>query len=391
VFSDIAPPTVRARLAGALAVILLLAGCTPKEPPVIRVGLIGMFIGQMGPTSGVPAREGARLAVDEINAAGGVLIDGVAHRIELIEREVDDRPDAAALAARALINLDSVDAIIGPQISSLAVAAAPVAEMSEVLMITPMASNPTVTAGRKFVFRLAFVDAFQGTVLGRFAYDSLGIRRAGVLHDAASAYGREITRLFRETFESLGGRVIGVETFNVDDPLDWRPQLRRLLARNPDAILLPNFAQHDSAQVRQARELGYRGRFLGSDSWDVRALAVRNNATGAIVVGNWDPQSTRPAVRAFIAKWEQRQSEPVRATAAATYDAVHLISAAMTRAGTKLSGPVADSLRTFGMYEAVISPLDFRGTNDPVRGAAIIEVSRDETVWIRGFVPPPPR
>jgi branched-chain amino acid transport system substrate-binding protein len=350
-----------------------------------------MFVGQMGPTSGLPARHGARLAVDEINAAGGVLIDGVAHRIELIEREVDDRPDAAALAARALINLDSVDAIVGPQISSLAIGAAPVAETSEVLMISPMASSPAVTAGRRFVFRLAFVDAFQGTVLARFAHDSLDLRRAAVLHDAASAYGREITRLFRETFESLGGRVVSVETFNVDDPADWRPQLRRILARNPDALLLPNFAQFDSAQIRQARELGYRGRFLGSDSWDVRALAVRNNATGSIVVGNWDPQSKRPEVLAFIQRWTQRHAEPPRATGAATYDAIHLIAAAMSRAGTRLSGPVADTLRNFGPYEGVISPLDFRGSNDPVRGAAILEVSRNEEVWIRGFVPPPPR
>jgi branched-chain amino acid transport system substrate-binding protein len=383
--------SVRARLAGALAVILFVAACAPKEPPSIRIGLIGMFAGQMGPTSGIPAREGARLAVDEINAAGGVRIDGVAHRIELVEREVDDRPDAAALAARALINLDSVDAIVGPQISALAIAAAPVAEASEVLMISPMASNPAVTAGRRFVFRLAFVDAFQGTVLARFAYDSLNIRRAAVLHDAASAYGREISRLFRETFESLGGRVVAVQTFNVDDPADWRPQLRRIIAQNADALLLPNFAQHDSAQVRQARELGYRGRFLGSDSWDVRALAVRNNATGSIVVGNWDRQVSRPEVAAFIARWEGRHVEPVRATAAATYDAVHLIALAMGRARTKQSGAVADTLRNFGPYAAVISPLDFRGSNDPVRGAAIIEVSRDEDVWIRGSVPPPPR
>jgi len=383
--------SVRARLAGALAVLLFASSCAPKEPPVIRIGLIGMFVGQMGATSGIPARAGARLAVDQINSRGGVVIDGVAHRVELIEREVDDRPDAAALAARALINLDSVDAIVGPQISALAIAAAPVAETSEVLMISPMASNPTVTAGRRFVFRLSFVDAFQGAVLARFAHDSLDIRRAAILHDAASAYGREISRLFRETFESLGGRVVAVETFNVDDPADWRPQLRRILARNPDALLLPNFAQHDSAQVRQARELGYRGRFLGSDSWDVRALAVRNNATGSIVVGNWDPQSSRAEVRAFIALWESRHAEPVRATAAATYDAVHLIALAMTRAGTKQSGAVADSLRNYGPYAAVISPLDFRGTNDPIRGAAIIEVSRDEALWIRGSVPPPPR
>jgi branched-chain amino acid transport system substrate-binding protein len=391
VLSNIAFLSVRVRSFSALAVMLLFAACAPKEPPVIRVGLIGMFIGQMGPTSGIPAREGARLAVDEINSAGGVMINGVAHRIELIEREVDDRPDAAALAARSLINLDSVDAIIGPQISALAIGAAPVAEASEVLMISPMASNPAVTAGRRFVFRLAFVDAFQGAVLARFAYDSLSHRRAAILHDAASAYGRDISRLFKETFESLGGRVVGIETFNVDDPADWRPQLRRLLARNPDAMLLPNFAQYDSAQVRQARELGFRGRFLGSDSWDVRALAVRNNASGSIVVGNWDRQSSRDVVRTFIAKWELRHPEPARATGAATYDAVHLIALAMSRAGTKRSRAVADSLRNFGMYEGVISPLDFRGSNDPVRGAAILEVSRNEEVWVRGFVPPPPR
>lgn len=348
--------------------------CGESEPPAIRVGLLTVEEEPMGPVSGLPGRDGARLAVEEINDAGGVMLDGVAHRIALIERVHAGRPDAAATAARALVNLDSVDVIVGPQISSHAIAAATIAENSLVPMITPMASNPAVTAGRSMVFRLAFLDEFQGSILARFAFDSLGVRRVVALYDEANPYCRDIWRLFSSTFEARGGRILGAETFHTDAVADYRPQLRRLLALRPDAIVLPNYAVYDSIQVRQARELGFRGRFLGSDSWDPVAMTRVPAAEGAIVVANWDARVSGPTAKAFIAKYVARYGHPPRTTAAATYDAIRLVADAATRAGARGGPALAAALGRTEAFDGAVTTYRFEGTGDPRRGGVVLEL-----------------
>lgn len=364
--------SVRPALLGALTALAL--ACRQTEPPEIRIGLIGVFAGTLSGTSGVPARQGAQLAVAELNDSGGVRIGSVAHRVVLIDAEAQNRPDAAAVAARRLVNLDSVDVLIGPQLSALAIAAAPIAEESEVLMIAPMASNPRVTEGRRFVFRLAFLDSFQGEVLAHFAFDSLGIRRAGVLHDAANPYGRDIAALFARSFTARGGTIVGIEHFDVDGSHDLRPQLRRLMAGNPQALLLPNFVTSDSPQLRQARDLGFRGRFLGTDSWDVRDLAATPESRGSFVVAGWDRDTTRARAKRFHRLWQRAYGSAPHATAAATYDAVHIVTEAMRRAGSRGGPSLADSLRVLGRFEGALATYDFRGSNDPQRGAVLLEM-----------------
>lgn len=372
----------------SLLALATLGACEAPPPSEFRIGLIGVYAGAEPSTSSVAASQGATIAIELLNAEGGVLIAGHRYRVVLVERTAENRSDAAAVAARALINLDSVDVVIGPQTSNLAIAAAPVAEVSEVPMLTPMASNPAVTAGRRMVVRLAFLDAFQGEVLARFAYDSLGIRRAAALHDAGSPYGREITRLFRETFEALGGRIVLVETFDADDPSEHSPQLRRILSAQPDAILLPSFVVHDSAQIRVARGLGFRGRFLGSDAWDVKTLAARDDALGSIVVANWDRHADREAARTYIKLWNERHpAEQPLATGAATYDAVLIVAEAATRAGARSGPAVADSMRNLGKWHGALAEFDFIGTGDPKRGAVVLELQRD-SFPIRAQVPP---
>lgn len=365
-----------AHLLTRAALLALLAACAEPAPAELRIGLIGVTEGPFATVSGIPAREGATLAADEINSAGGVVIDGVAHRIRLVERSIEARSEAAAAAARGLINLDSVHAIVGPQVSSQALAAANVAEASGILLISPMASSAAVTQDRSLVFRLAFVDAYQGQLLARYAFDSLGLRRAAALFDAGSPYGRDISRLFRSTFEERGGRIVGEETFTVDSATDFRPQLRRLLASRPDAILLPNYAVYDSIQVRQARELGFKGRFLGSDSWDPVALSQIDSAYHALIVANWDRRSSRPEARTFVAAYEARFRQVPRSTAAATYDAIHLIAASAKRAGSREGAAMAAALRDFGRHEGASARFDFVGSGDPRRGGVILEFLR---------------
>ncbi len=366
-----------------------IASCAPAPAPEFRVGLIGVFEGAASPSSGMPARQGAQIAVDALNADGGVRIAGVTHTVVLVDRETDMRPDAAATVARALVNLDSVDVIVGPQQSGLALTAGAVAEASDVPLVAPMASSPSVTEDRRLVSRLAFLDATQGRVLAQFAHDSLGATRGAALYNAASPYGREITTLFRETFEALGGTMVGDATFDSDDPASPTDAIRRLVAANPDVMLLPNFATRDSSQFRLARTLGFRGRLLGSDAWDAVALSRRPEVQGAIIVANWDRRSDFEAGRRFRRAYAQRfPRDTVRATAAATYDAIMLLARAAERAGVRTGTAVMDSLRSTGVYEGAFGRYRFVGTGDPERGVTLLEVSHDST-RVRAVVAPP--
>jgi branched-chain amino acid transport system substrate-binding protein len=371
----------RSRGFGLLLGASALVSCAKPAPPVLRVGLIGIFEGTAKDASGVPAQRGAQLAVDELNAAGGVNIGGVRHRVVLTEKQIAPRTDAAAAAARSLINLDSVDVIIGPQFSNLAVAAGAVAEGASIPLIAPMASSPAVTEGRRFTTRLAFVDAQQGEVLARFAYDSLKVRRAAALFNVASAYGREIVRLFSSTFSIVGGTFTDSVAFNADAPGELHIALQKVLAGRPDAILLPNFVSKDSMQPRLLREMGYRGRFLGSDGWDATAIKDRTALVGVIIVGNFDKRDSRPALASFSARWRERYpNDMLRATAAATYDAVKIVADAAMAAGTTEGTALATAIRAPRTFEGALATYRFNGSGDPTRGAVLLEVRADSAV-----------
>ncbi len=197
----------------------------------------------------------------------------------------------------------------------------------------------------------------------------MGLRRAGVLYNAASDYGRGIIELFGRTFTALGGRIVGTEQYNIDDPGDQQPQIMRLLAQQPDAIVLPNFSVRDSSQVRILRTAGFRGQLLGSDAWDAIALRGREYVTGSIVVGNWDHSSTRPGVLSFLQRWKVRHAEvQPRATAAATYDALRLIARAAEQAKVKSGLPLVRALQNGGTFDGAFARYQFNGTGNPIRG-----------------------
>ncbi len=369
-----------ASAAGLFAALLLPAGCGADRPPEFRIGLIELTGGPLVSFLGEAGVHGATLAVDELNAAGGIEIGGVKHVVRLVRRQTEPRPDAASTAATALVNVDSVDVVIAPLISAHAAPALAVTQAAGVPAVAPMASNPTVTANRPLAFRLAFTDAFQGTLLATFAYDSLGIRRVATLADPASSYAQDVIRLFRETFEARGGRTVASEGFAADGALDFRQQMRRIVAAHPDAILLPNYMAQDSVQMRQARELGFKGRFLGSDSWDPAAIVHVPHASGSIVIANWDPRTPRAASQAFVALYAKHYEGTPRTAAAATYDAVQLFALAAARAGSRDGDAIAAKLRTFGPHVGASADFDFRGLNDPVRGGVVIEVRGGDNV-----------
>ncbi|MGH9392418.1 MAG: ABC transporter substrate-binding protein, partial [Vicinamibacteria bacterium] len=225
------------------------ASCVTEPPaPEIRIGLLALLSGIPEETSGRPSVEGAELAVLLANEAGGIRIGGVPHRVKLIVKAYDDRPDSAISVARALVNQSRIDVLVGPQFSRHAIPVAIVAEEAEIPMVSPMSSSPATTAGRRFVFRLAALDEVQGRAMGEFAAGDLGARRAAVLYDISTDYSRSLAEAFRGAFEERAGSIVAFESFARDEPLDYRARLDRIAAADPDVLYLPNDGERVEVQ-----------------------------------------------------------------------------------------------------------------------------------------------
>lgn len=373
------PPRFRSLDAAirSVPVILLsvtLAACGPRPERPIRVGVLALMKDEMAIASGVPSKRGVEMAIDEVNARGGVEVDGKKRRLEMVVRDYDPRPDAAASMARALVNLDSVDLVIGPQISAHAITAGSVAEDAHVPMIAPMASNPAVTTGRRFVFRLAYLDPFMGEMLARYARNELRATRAAVLYDAASPYGRDISALFRKTFEESGGRVVASETYTTDQRSDYRDQLRRVAAASPEVLLLPNPSAADSFQVRQARALGIRATFLATDIWDPPSLRHIPETHGVVYSRQWHPDMPRAATTRFTTTFASRYHEEPRSSAAMSYDAVMIAVEAMRRARTVNGDALRDAIASTVGFEGATGTISFNGGSDPKRSGVLARI-----------------
>ncbi len=374
-------PPRRSSLAPAVLAVLL-AACRP-EPGEIRVGLLATFTGPYRDISGQPTRDGAHLAVAE---AGTLTIGGRPYRVRLVERDFADRADAATGAARSLINQDSVVALIGPQFSRHAIPVAVVAEDARVLMISPMSSNPEVTADRRYVFRLAFLDDIQADVLARFALGDLGARRAAVLYDITSAYSRGLAEQFRDVFAVGSGRVVAFESYTADRAGAIEPQIRRIAASAPDVLFLPNFADAVRVQVAAAQRAEVRAVLLGSDSWDPLTLPPLAGID-AYVTNQWRPDIPLPSAQRFVRVFEAAYGAPPRATAAMTYDAVHILLDAMRRAGSLDPDAVRAAIAATDGYQGASGIISFGGQADPRRGVAVSRVV-DGSLRTARVVPP---
>ena len=345
-------------------------GSTSPAGAELRIGVLALT-GRLAAASGEPTIEAARLAADQWNARGGVEVDGRAYRVNVVVRTHEDRPAAAAGAARALINHEHVIALVGPQLSRHAIPVSALAEAARVPMISPMSSNRETTAGKRYVFRLAFLDDVQGAVLARFSRDELKAERAAVLYDVSRAYSRDLARLFQRDFESLGGRVVTVETFTSDQPIDYVDQLARIGRESPDVLFLPNFTMHDSVQARQARELGIDAVLLGSDVWDAARMAEIPAADGAYLTHQWNSAYPAEPARRFIEDYRAAYREMPRATAAMTYDAVNLLLEVISSRGSFDADAVRDGLAAVTDFEGATGRVRFAGTGDPVRSVTV--------------------
>jgi len=376
------------KLLTALLIVagLLLSGCDerPDRDRKLRIGLIAPVSGQIAEV-GQASVEAAKLAVQEVNDRGGLIINDEWYRVVLLIEDNQDNAEQSISAALRLINQKNVSAIVGPQASRNAIPAARYAEFANIPMLSPWSTNPETTRHKEWVFRIAYVDTFQGQLMARFAYDKLGFKRAAVLYDVSSEYNRNLAEVFREAFKAQGGRIVAFELYTRDAP-DVTEQLRRIKAAEPEVLFLPNYYNEVPDQVRQARKLGISAQLLGSDTWTQIPQAERGALEGSFFSTHYAVDKADGEALNFRARYRQAYNRDPSDVAALTYDAFGMLFEAAQRSGGVEPEGIRDALKTLDVYEGITGQIDFRDSGDPVKSAVLLEVKDGEfsfSMWIK--------
>jgi branched-chain amino acid transport system substrate-binding protein len=320
-------------LAGCLAVCALafvLAGCKKQDNSVVRVGHFGSMTGPTA-TFGTSTDEGLRLAMEEINAQGGVL----GKKIEVVTEDDQSKPTEAVNAVEKLINRNKVVAIIGEVASSNSLAAAPVAQSAGIPMLSPASTNPTVTQTGDFIFRSCFIDPFQGGVMAKFAVNELHAKKLAILYDVNSDYSIGLREFFTNEIKALGGQIVTDEAYTQQD-VDFRGQLTKIHDAAPDAIYVPGYYTQVGAICRQARQLGINVPLLGGDGWDSdKTFEIGGDAVnGNYFTNHYSADEDRAEVKRFVENYRKKYHKTPDAMAILGYDALYLMVDAIRRAGS---------------------------------------------------------
>jgi branched-chain amino acid transport system substrate-binding protein len=310
--------------------LIALVGCQRSDTNVIKIGHVVSLTGDNS-VFGQSESTGLKIEVDRLNKNGGVL----GKQIQIVTVDNRNDPAESVNAVRRLVEQDKVVAIIGPSSSGTVMAATPVVTADKVPLISGTASNPYVTAKKeggiqKYIFRVCFIDTYQGRVDAEFAYDRLKARKVAVLYDVGNDYSQWLGKYFQDAFTKKGGTVVAAEAYRTGE-LDFRAPLGKIKSTNPDLIFLPLNQKDAALAVKQARGLGIKAQLMGGDNWaspDLLALA------GPAIEGAYFSNTTsyqEPRIAAWIKQHEKEFGGPVLRTALLANDALFVIVDAIKR------------------------------------------------------------
>jgi branched-chain amino acid transport system substrate-binding protein len=355
----------------SICLLPILVGCGPKaDDSVIRIGQYGALTGDIA-TFGTTTDEGVRLAVSEINAAGGIH----GKQVRLFTEDDQGRPEQAALVVQKLINSDKVHALVGEVASSLSLAAAPIAQKAGVPMVSPSSTNPKVTQVGGYIFRVCFIDPFQGQVMAKFATATLKAKTAAILRDVKNDYSIGLADVFKQRFTDFGGRIVEDKAYTAGD-VDFKAQLTAIKAAAPDVIYVPGYYTEVGLIAKQARQSGLRQPLLGGDGWESEELV---KIGGAALEGNYfsnhsAPDSSEPAVKAFVAKYRQAYGKQPGALAMLGYDAVMVLADAIKRSPSLKGADIRDALAATKDFPGVTGSLSMDADRNAVKSAVVLQI-----------------
>src|SRR5882724_7059851 len=352
-------------------------GAGGESGPIV-VGYYGDLTGRTS-NFGVSTKNGAMMAADEINKAGG--ING--RQIQILSEDDEGRPEKAATVVTKLIDQDRVIALVGEVASGNTLAAAPKAQAAKVPMISPSSTNPAVTQVGDYIFRVCFIDPFQGEVMAKFAANTLKAKKAAIMLDFNSPYSRGLTEFFESSFTKLDGEIVVKQSYQQGDA-DYRGQLSLIKAANPDVIYIPGYYGDVAIIARQARQLGLTVPLLGADGWDAPELwELGGDALNNSYISNhYSADDPSEIIQKFVHGYRQRYGNLTPdAHAALAYDALRFLAEAIQKAETTEGAKLRDALAETRNFAGVTGIISMDRNRNAVKPAVILKLEDGKYIY----------
>ncbi|EPX61337.1 Branched-chain amino acid ABC transporter, amino acid-binding protein [Cystobacter fuscus DSM 2262] len=358
-------------------------GGTPPAADTLLLGEVSSLTGSQA-TFGVSTQRGVELAVKEANAAGGVKGKKLAVRVY----DNQSKPEEAAQATTRLVTQDKVLVILGDVASSNSLAMAEKAQAAGVPMITPASTNPSVTEKGDYIFRVCFIDPFQGFVMAKFARENLKLDQVAVLQDNKSAYSIGLKEVFTQKFSEMGGKVLTTESYSQGDT-DFRAQLTAIKKTKPQAIYVPGYYNDVGLVARQARELGLSVPLLGGDGWDSEKLfeLAGDALDGAYFSNHYSPQNPDERVKKFIADYTAAYGGTPDAIAALAYDSARVAIAGIEKSKDLTGASIRDAIAQTKDFPGVAGTITLDEKRNPVKSAVILKVGEGKANFVTTVKP----
>lgn len=361
----------------------LLAGCGGEKKDSAAANADKYVIGASFELTGNVANygkstlSGLKLAVDQVNKAGGV--NG--KQLVVVESDNKSEPAESGNSVTKLITQDKVVAVVGPATSGCVFAATPVVTSNKVPLIAPCATAPAITVDngqvKEFIFRACFIDPFQGRVMAEFADKTLGVKNVAILHDASSDYSKGLAEVFEKTLNEKGGKVVAKEAFLSKD-IDFKAALTKIKAANPEAIYIPGYYEEVAKIIKQTREIGLNVPLIGCDGWDSPKLveiAGPETLNNTYFSSAFSVQDQTESVQKFIADYKAMYQKDPDIFCMQGYNAGLVLADALKRAGDGADGTkLAAAIAATKDLPVASGKLTYDKDHNPIISAIIIEM-----------------
>ena len=347
--------------------------------------IVGEFASLTGGSAsfGQSSHKGTQLAVDELNAAGGVL----GKKIKLITEDDQSLAGQPATIVRKLITQDKAIAILGEVASSKSLEAAPICQQNKIPMISPASTNPKVTEVGDYIFRVCFIDPFQGTVMSKFALGK-GFKNVAILTDVKQDYSVGLSEFFVKHFTANGGTIVKDQKYSTNDK-DFKAQLTSIKSAKPDAIFVPGYYGEVSLIARQAKQLGIKVPLLGGDGWvgDSLLKVAGTALDGSFFSSHFSAEDKAPETQNFVQKYKAKYGNVPDDMAALGYDSAMILADAIKRAGGTDSAKLRDAIAATKDFKAITGNITIDAQRNAAKSAVILTIGGGGYKFLESVAP----
>jgi len=370
----------------ALCLIMLMAfaGKAFAADDTVRIGVFLPLTGQNA-FGGQLELEGVQMAFKEVGTILG-------KKIELFV--VDNKSDKveSANAVKRLIDKEKVHAIIGTYGSSLAMAGGEVSEKAGIPQVGTSCTNPLVTQGKKYIFRVCFIDPYQGAGAATYAIKSLGLKKAALLVDVANDYSVGLANYFKKSFGKLGGEIVTTLNYQSGDQ-DFTAQLTKIISLKPDVLFIPSYFAEGAIIMKQAQELGATFKIMGGDAMDnPKITEIGGKAVEGFVHTTfpYDPsmKDMNPMAKKFTEDWKKiHPGKDPNVNAALGYDAYMIILDAITRAGKVEPEAITKALAETKGFVGVTGATTINASHDAEKPVGLVLIKDGKKTYVGDITP----